>query len=175
MRAEDEAEIIACIPSLRRYARGLVSDRDRADDLVQDTLERVWSRFSMWQRRGEVRAWMFGILHNHFVDRLRAQRSRPEDSAGDELPEPAQRPQQNDALELRDLDRLLQRLPPEQREVLLLVAVEEMSYQEIATALALPIGTVMSRLSRARARLREEMQGRTPGQEAPANRIQRVK
>jgi RNA polymerase sigma-70 factor (ECF subfamily) len=175
MRAEDEAEIIACIPSLRRYARGLVSDRDRADDLVQDTLERVWSRFSMWQRRGEVRAWMFGILHNHFVDRLRAQRSRPEDSAGDALPEPAQRPQQNDALELRDLDRLLQRLPPEQREVLLLVAVEEMSYQEIATALALPIGTVMSRLSRARARLREEMQGRTQGHETPASRIQRVK
>jgi len=171
MRAQDEAEIVACIPSLRRYARGLVSDRDRADDLVQDTLERAWSRFSMWQKRGEVRAWMFGIMHNHFIDRLRAQRSRPEDSAGDDVPELPQRAVQADTLEVRDLDRLLQRLPPEHREVLLLVGVEEMSYQEVATALGVPIGTVMSRLSRARARLREEMQGRA----APASRIQRVK
>jgi RNA polymerase sigma-70 factor (ECF subfamily) len=171
MRAQDEAEIVACIPSLRRYARGLVSDRDRADDLLQDTLERAWSRFSMWQKRGEVRAWMFGIMHNHFIDRLRAQRSRPEDSAGDDVLELPQRAQQADALEMRDLDRLLQRLPPEHREVLLLVAVEELSYQEVASALGVPIGTVMSRLSRARTRLREEMQGRA----APASRIQRVK
>ena len=171
MRAQDQADIVACTPSLRRYARGLVSDRDRADDLVQDTLERAWSRFSMWQKRGEVRAWMFGIMHNHFIDRLRAQRSRPEDSAGDDLPELPQRALQTDALEVRDLDRLLQRLPPEHREVLLLVGVEEMSYQEVATAIGVPIDTVMSRLSRARARLREEMQGRA----APASRLQRVK
>ena len=138
MRARDEAEIVACIPSLRRYARGLVSDRDRADDLVQDTLERAWSRFSMWQKRGEVRAWMFGIMHNHFVDRLRAQRNRPEYSAGDDVPDFAQRSLQADALEVRDLDRLLQRLPPEHREVLLLVGVEELSYQEAATALGVP-------------------------------------
>lgn len=171
MRAQDEAEIVACIPSLRRYARGLVSDRDRADDLVQDTLERVWSRFSMWQKRSDIRAWMFSILHNHFIDRLRAQSSRPEDSAGDELPDAPQRPLQTDALELRDLDRILQRLPPEHREVLLLVGVEELSYQEVAAALGVPIGTVMSRLSRARARLREELQGHT----APASKLQRVK
>ena len=184
MRAQDEADIVACIPSLRRYARGLVSDRDRADDLVQDTLARAWSRFSMWQRRGEIRAWMFGIMHNHFVDRLRAQRSRPEDSAGDDLPEQPQRPLQTDALEVRDLDRLLQRLPPEQREVLLLVGVEELSYQEVALTLGVPVGTVMSRLSRGRAKLRAEMIGReAPGNEPPgqetvgpsASRIQRVK
>ena len=177
MRAQDEAEIVACIPSLRRYARGLVSDPDRADDLVQDTLERAWSRFSMWQKRNEVRAWMFGIMHNHFIDRLRAQRSRPEDSAGDDLPE---RPQQADALEVRDLDRLLQRLPPEQREVLLLISVEEMSYQEVAQITGVPLGTVMSRLSRARARLRDEMasQGQSKEQDKvshAAQRIQRVK
>ncbi len=174
MRAEDEAEIVACIPSLRRYARGLVSDRDRADDLVQDTLERAWSRFSMWQKRGEIRAWMFGIMHNHFVDRLRAQRSRPEDSAGDDVPEIPQRPRQSDALEVRDLDRLLQLMAPEHREVLLLVGVEELTYQEVAVAIGVPIGTVMSRLSRARARLREEIQGQDKA--GPAiSRIQRVK
>ena len=174
MRAQDEAEIVACIPSLRRYARGLVSDRERADDLVQDTLERAWARFSMWQRRGEIRAWMFGIMHNHFIDRLRAQRRRPEDSAGDDVPELAQRPTQADALEVRDLDRLLQRLPPEQREVLLLVGVEELSYQDVAVAVGVPVGTVMSRLSRARARLRAELQGAaTSG--SMSTRIQRVK
>lgn len=171
MRDQDQAEIVACIPSLRRYARGLVSDRDRADDLVQDTLERAWSRFSLWQRRGDIRAWMFGILHNRFIDRLRAQNSRPEDSAGDSLPEMAQRPQQTDALELRDLDRILQRLPAEQREVLLLVGLEELSYQEVATTLDVPLGTVMSRLSRARARLREELQGHA----APVTNIRCVK
>ena len=121
-----------------------------------------------------VRAWMFGIMHNHFIDRLRAQRSRPEDSAGDDVPEIPQRPAQADALEVRDLDRLLQLLPPEHREVLLLVGVEELSYQEVAVAVGVPIGTVMSRLSRARARLREEMQGRESSATA-ASRIQRVK
>ena len=174
MRDQDEAAIVACIPGLRRYARGLVSDRDRADDLVQDTLERAWSQFSMWQRRGEIRAWMFGIMHNHFVDRLRAQRARPEEVAVDESPELSQRPMQTDGLELRDLDRLLQRLPPEQREVLLLVGVEELSYREVALAVDVPIGTVMSRLSRARARLREQIQGQDTAAPA-AGRMQRVK
>ncbi len=180
MRSQDEAEIVACIPSLRRYARGLVSDRDRADDLVQDTLERAWSRFSMWQRRGAVRAWMFGIMHNLFVDQVRAQRSRPENNFGDDLPELPQRPSQTDALEVRDLDRLLQRLSPEHREVLLLVGVEELSYQEVATITGVPMGTVMSRLSRARARLRDEMQGKSDRHDRDkvrvvADIIQRVK
>ena len=174
MHARDEAEMVACIPCLRRYARGLTADRERADDLVQDTLERAWSRLSMWQRRGELRAWLFGILHHQFIDRLRAQRSRPEDSAGDDLPELPQRAMQSDGLELRDLDRSLQRLPPEQREVLLLVAVEQLSYQEIATALGIPIGTVMSRLSRGRARLRDELRSGAAGG-IPAPLIQRVK
>jgi len=160
MRASDEAAIVACIPSLRRYARGLLADAALADDLVQDTLERAWSRFSRWQKRGEIRAWMFGIMHNHFIDGTRARRSRPEDSAGDEVPESPQRAEQADGLELRDLDRALQRLPPEQREVLLLVALEEMSYQEAASITGVPLGTVMSRLARARERLRQEMQGR---------------
>jgi RNA polymerase sigma-70 factor (ECF subfamily) len=170
MRAPHEAEIVACIPSLRRYARGLTSDRARADDLVQDTLERAWRHFPMWQRRGAVRAWMFGILHNLFVDRLRGQRRSPEEDAGEYLPESADRASPADRLELRDLERALQRLPAEQREVLLLVGVEEFSYQEAAGVLRVPIGTVMSRLSRGRERLRAELEGRS----LPA-RMQRVK
>lgn len=170
MRAQEEADIVACIPSLRRYARGLTSDRERADDLVQDTLERAWGRFALWQRRGEVRAWMFGIMHNLFIDRLRTQRSSPEQSAGDALAESSDRATQSDRLEVRDLDRALQRLTPEQRAVLLLVGVEGMSYQEVAGVLGVPTGTVMSRLSRGRERLRAELEGRdlTP-------KLQRVK
>ena len=113
-------------------------------------------------------------MHNHFVDRLRAQRSRPEDAAGDTVPELAQRPMQADRLELRDLDRSLQRLPAEQREVLLLVGVEELSYREVALALGVPIGTVMSRLSRGRERLRIELQGRE-GIERAVAKMQLVK
>ena len=170
MHAQDQAAIVACIPQLRRYARGLTSDGARADDLVQDTLERAWSKFSLWQRRGEVRAWMFGIMHNLFIDRARQQRGNLEESVGDELPDVPERATQSDRLELRDLDRLLQRLPAEQREVLLLVGVEELSYQEVAAVVGVPIGTVMSRLSRARGRLRAELQGRSV-----QTRIQRVK
>ena len=176
MLAQDESSIVACIPSLRRYARGLVSDAARADDLVQDTLERAWSRFSLWQKRGDLRAWMFGILHNQFIDGLRAQRSRPEDAAGDELPELPQRAEQTDRIEVRDLDRALQRLPAEQREVLLLVSVEELSYLEAAAVIGVPVGTVMSRLARARERLRQDLQGRAAApQTLAAVPIRRVK
>ncbi len=170
MRAEDEASILACIPSLRRYARGLTGDPHRADDLVQDTLERAWSRYSRWQRRGELRAWMFGIMHNHFIDGVRAHHRQAEQAGAGEPPDVPVRATQTDHLEVRDLDRCLQGLPAEQREVLLLVCVEDLSYQETAQVLGVPMGTVMSRLSRARERLGALMQG-----QEPAGRLHRVK
>ncbi len=170
MGAPHEAEIVACIPSLRRYARGLAHDPERADDLVQDTLERAWERFSMWQRRGAVRAWMFGIMHNLHIDRLRSQRRSREDASDDDFADTTASAAGVDRLELRDLERGLQRLPVEHREVLLLVGVEELSYKEISTVIGVTIGTVMSRLSRARERLRAELEGRPA-----AAKIQRVK
>jgi len=170
MRAEDEALIVACIPSLRRYARGLTGDRERADDLVQDTLERAWSRFARWQRRGELRAWMFGIMHNQFIDGVRAQRRQADTRADGGLPEIAVRPTQADALEVRDLDRCLLQLPPDLRAVILLVGVEEFSYREAALALGVPVGTVMSRLSRARDRLGVLLQAR-PAAAATLHRV----
>lgn len=171
MHPDDAALIVACIPHLRRYARGLTADREQADDLVQDTLERAWSRRTMWHARGEIRAWTFGIMHNLFIDRLRHRRSRPvEETAGDDLPELPDRATQSDRLEVRDLEQALQRLPQDLRAVLLLVGVEDMRYQDVADVLGVPIGTVMSRLSRARERLRAELQGH-----APIHKIQRVK
>ena len=154
----NEAErLVELIPRLRRYARALVGDRATADDLVQDTLERAWAKLHLYRRGTDLRAWLFTVMHNVHVNRVRASRST--DTLGDEMPELAQRAPQSDALLVRDLDRAIARLPAEQRAVLLLVTLEEMSYDQVARTLGIPIGTVMSRLSRAREKLRALMLG----------------
>jgi len=153
----DEAKrLVELIPRLRRYARALVGDRATADDLVQDTLERAWAKLHLYRRGTDLRAWLFTVMHNVHVNRIRA--TRATDPLEDEMPElaEAQRP---DALLMRDLDRAISRLPADQRAVLLLVTLEEMSYDEVARTLGIPIGTVMSRLSRAREKLRAMMAG----------------
>ncbi|MEO5701290.1 MAG: sigma-70 family RNA polymerase sigma factor [Casimicrobiaceae bacterium] len=153
-------ELLAAIPRLRRYARVLTGDGVRADDLVQDTLARAWEKRRLWQAGTDLRAWLFTVMHNVHVNQL-AVRHRDAahvslDSEGAhaawELPV---RPNQLDRVELMELVQQMARLPAEQREVLLLAAVEEMQYGEIAALLDIPLGTVMSRLSRARARLRQ--------------------
>jgi RNA polymerase sigma-70 factor (ECF subfamily) len=149
--------LVELIPRLRRYARALVGDRATADDLVQDTLERAWAKLHLYRRGTDLRAWLFTVMHNVHVNRVRA--SRLTDPLEDEMPELAQRAAQGDALLVRDLDRGIARLPAEQRAVLLLVTLEEMSYDQVARTLGIPIGTVMSRLSRAREKLRASMLG----------------
>ena len=154
----DEAHrIVELIPRLRRYARALVSDRARADDLVQDTLERAWNKFHLWRPGSDLRAWLFTVMHNVHVNQVRA--SRDHAVLDDEGPEMAVAAVQGASLEIRDLKRALALLSPEQREVLLLIALEDMSYAEVAAMLDIPIGTVMSRLSRAREKLRALMHG----------------
>ncbi len=149
--------IVAEIPRLRRYARALTGDAARADDLVQDTLERALSRFSLW-RPGNLRAWLFTIMHNIFVNQIKSAANI--DYLADELlPDLPLRATQSDNLELRDLDRALSRLSAEQREVLLLVGLEDLSYEYAARIVGTPIGTVMSRLSRGRERLRALLSG----------------
>ena len=156
----DEAQrLIELIPRLQRYARALVGERAGADDLVQDTLERAWAKLHLYRRGTDLRAWLFTVMHNVHVNRVRA--TRLVDPLEDEMPELTQRAQ-TDALELRDLDRAIARLPADQRAVLLLVTLEEMSYDEVARTLGIPIGTVMSRLSRAREKLRAMMLGQSP-------------
>ena len=157
----DYEAVVAEIPRLRRYARAMLGDRAAADDLVQDTLERAWSRLSQWRAGSDMRAWLFGIMHNLRVDQLRRPKLIAQSIDKDDFEVPT-RPTQTDELELRDLDAALGRLPDEQREVLLLVALEEMSYAEIAATLGIPLGTVMSRLSRGRERLRLIMDGQQP-------------
>ena len=151
--------LVELIPRLRRYARALVGDRATADDLVQDTLERAWAKLHLYRRGTDLRAWLFTVMHNVHVNRVRA--ARPTDMLEDEMPELAQRAPQGDTLLVRDLDRAIARLPAEQAAVLLLVTLEEMSYEEVAHTLGIPIGTVMSRLSRAREKLRAMMLGQS--------------
>lgn len=156
----DRHLIIEHIPRLRRYARALVGDRYLADDLVQDTLERAWNKFHLWRPGSDLRAWLFTIMHNVFVNQARRRRYEIE-QAMDEVPAIAVRATQGEQLELEDVDRALRTLSAEQREVVLLVAVEQLTYGQVSRALDIPIGTVMSRLSRARERMRHLLDGQT--------------
>jgi len=151
------SDLAVLIPRLRRYARALTGERIAADDLVQDTLERAWRKLHLFRRGTDLRAWMFTIMHNLYVNQVRAGRLAMADD--EDLAEIPEREREADGLSMRDLERAIRRLPEEQREVLLLVALEDMSYEEAARALEIPIGTVMSRLSRAREKLRTAMQG----------------
>lgn len=152
-------DFVEFIPRLRRYARALTGDRSRADDLVQDTLERAMIKYHLWQQGSDLRAWLFSIMHNTFINQLRAQPAGMTGELDDEAMSLAARPTQSDWLEVRDLQTALLRLPEEQREVLLLVGLEQMTYEESAGVLGIPMGTVMSRLSRARERLRGLLAG----------------
>jgi len=152
----ERSQIAAHIPRLRRYARALAGDSHRADDLVQDTLERALTKFHLWRHGSDLRAWMFSIMHNVFINQLK---SRRELALDDAVADGLQSAPQSDPLELRDLDAALRQLPVEQREVLLLVGLEQLSYAEVSKALGIPAGTVMSRLSRGRERLRSLVSG----------------
>lgn len=149
-----ETEVISWLPQLRRYARALTGDRAWADDLVQDTAERALARWAAFRPDSNLRAWLLTILRHLYIDQLRGRR----EIAVDDESAPwrnLEAPQgEVDGLVLRDLQRALYCLPVEQREVLLLVCVEDLSYQEASSALGVPIGTVMSRLSRAREHMR---------------------
>lgn len=153
--ADTYREIEAEIPRLRRYARALTRDAAAADDLVQDCLARALGKLDLWQNGTDLRAWLFTILHNQYVNHVR--RSVREGAAvGLSEGEPllTREPQQGRRLELRELERAIAALPAEQRAVILLVGLEGMRYEEVAVVLKVPVGTIRSRLSRGRDALR---------------------
>ncbi len=152
------------LPRLRRYARALTGERFAADDLVQDTLERALSRWSLFKRGSKLDAWLLAIMHNIFINQVRADKARPQTVAIDDAPIPAARAAAGDTLAVRDLERALTQLPEEQRAAVLLVSLEELSYEEAGKVLGVPVGTVMSRLSRGRERLRALMAGELPAE-----------
>ena len=148
------------IPRLRRYARALTGDKESADDLVQDTLERALRKWVLWRLGSRLDAWLFSIMHNIFVNQIRSAPARQTDISFEDLEfEPAGQGAADENVQLRDLAAALGKLSDEQREILLLVGLEEMSYKEVASVLGLRLGTVMSRLSRAREHLRELLDG----------------
>ena len=161
------------IPALRRYARALLRDRESADELVQDCLERALNRWLLRRPSGNLRSWLFAILHNGFVSGRRQAARRGIHTGLDERAFELEQPAvQESTVVMGDLLAALDTLPDEQRAVLLLVGVEDLTYDEAARVLDVPIGTVMSRLSRGRERLRRVMDGERPGV-APA--LRRVK
>lgn len=169
------SSLVGHIPDLRRYARSLTGDAWAADDLVQDTLERACERWRLWAAGSDLRAWLFTLMHNLFVDgarrALRQAGQRVDvDDVANELAAPAGAGEQ--AL---DLQRCLLRLPEEQREVLLLVTLQDLGYEDVARITGVPVGTVMSRLSRARSRLRELMDGRQPAVPGTLSPLRRMK
>jgi RNA polymerase sigma-70 factor (ECF subfamily) len=155
-------EIEATIPSLRRYAHALVRDREAADDLVQDCLERAVARRRDWRGDGPVRAWLFRILLNLHRDTRRGASARAVLMTIQPQDEPQGSGGQEEHLDLSDVHAAMERLPADQRAALLLVALEGMSLQEAARVLGVPEGTLASRIARARASLRH-MTGRPDG------------
>ena len=162
-----DPDLVAALPRLRRYARVLTGDVNRADDLVQDTLARAWEKRQLWQAGSDLRAWLFTIMHNVHVNQFSLRRRELAESSLDADEGPVAgwqipvRATQADRVELAEVLVQIGRLPTDQREVLLLAAVEELRYEEIARVQGVPIGTVMSRLNRAREKLRR-MNADTP-------------
>lgn len=161
-------DLVAALPRLRRYARVLTRDVERADDLVQDTLVRAWEKRRLWKLGSDLRAWLFTIMHNVHVNQFSQRRRRRlevplDDDEGTsgawETPVPAN---QFDRVELNEVLAQIGTLPNEQREALILTAVEGLSYEDIARVQGVPIGTVMSRLNRARQKLRRMQADASP-------------
>ena len=148
-------DVLGQLGALRRYAMSLVRSPDEAEDLVQDALLRAYEKQGTFRTGGNIRTWLMSIVHNAHIDRLRRGRSRlqRETAAADLTPEAMAAPQDL-SVRLRQLQTAFFALPDDQRAALHLVAIEDLSYQEAADALGIPVGTLMSRVSRARARLR---------------------
>ena len=162
------SQLEECIPPLRRYANSLFYNQDEADDLVQDCLERALRKQSLWKPSSSLRSWLFTMQHNLYVNKLRSKGRKPEMIAETDTLSHRQEPYKHDAL-IHNIDFCIKQLPEDHREVLILVTVEGFAYKEVAQILDIPVGTVMSRLSRAR----KDLQGIMTGETKPV--LRRVK
>jgi RNA polymerase sigma-70 factor, ECF subfamily len=157
-----QKQLIAELPHLRRFARALCGDPALADDLVQDCTERALMKVALYDPARPLRAWLYAILRNQFISGLRRSSQLQVTKTVDGLTdgEGALPPDQETGLSIALIEKALDMLPPQQREVLVLVSLEEMSYRETADVIGVPIGTVMSRLSRARSQLQQILEER---------------
>ncbi len=164
MDKRTKAEMIALLPRLRRFARGLTGSEEEADDLVQAACERAIQRISQWQPGTRLDSWMFRIMQNLWIDAIRVGKLRGShlslvEPEGQQIPGLDGEKATMNRLTLEAVRRGVRRLPPDQRSVLLMVCVEGYSYRETAESLGVPVGTVMSRLSRARLSLNRMVGG----------------
>ena len=168
-RMDTRQAVIAEIPKLRRFARALSGDPALADDLVQDCLVRALGRLHLWRENTNMRAWLFTILRNLHLNQLRHLARRPREASLDEMGDShgSVAPNQGDGIALRDLSNALSKLSDEQREVVLLIGLEGMTYQQTADIVGVPLGTVMSRLSRGREALGRLMDDSEPAEILP--------
>ena len=151
------------VAGLRRYALALTGSRFEAEDLVQDTLARAVAAAASFRKGGNLRGWLFTIMHNAFISSVRARRAADRE-LDEDLPELSQAPTQLERLEVRDVLAALARLPEAQRAALVLIALEDFSYREAARVLGVPLGTLMSRLARGREALRRATSEDAPPQ-----------
>jgi RNA polymerase sigma-70 factor, ECF subfamily len=151
--AEFRAQIIASIPGLRAFGLSLTSRSDKADDLVQETLMKAWKHHESFQQGTNMKAWLYTILRNEFYSQLRKRKREVEDADGVFSSKVAVHAEQHGHLDMADLRIALAKLPDDQREAIILVGASGFSYEEAAEICAVAVGTIKSRVNRARVRL----------------------
>lgn len=153
-----KTELLAAIPSLRAFAVSLSQNADKADDLVQETLVKAWDKHASFQMGTNLKAWLFTILRNEFYSQMRKRGREVQDSEGIMTERLAVHPSQDGKLDLADFREALEMLPEDQREAIILIGASGFSYEEAATICECAVGTIKSRVSRARARLQDILQ-----------------
>ncbi|MFC5387249.1 sigma-70 family RNA polymerase sigma factor [Aquamicrobium segne] len=148
-----KSDLLKTIPSLRAFAVSLSQNVDRADDLVQETLVKAWDKHESFQPGTNLKAWLFTILRNEFYSQLRKRSREVQDSEGVMTARLAVHPAQHDQLDFKDFRKALEQLPEDQREAIVLIGASGFSYEEAAEICGCAVGTIKSRVSRARTRL----------------------
>lgn len=162
-----KSDLLAAVPNLRAFAMSLAGTHDRADDLVQETLVKAWHKQDTFQPGTNMRAWLFTILRNEFYSQMRKKGREVSDAEGALTEAMAVHPEQSGKMDLADMRKALQGLPDDQREAIILVGATGLSYEEAAEVCGCAVGTVKSRVSRARARLAELLDVGSSGEYGP--------
>ena len=160
-------ELLTVIPSLRAFALSLTKTSDRADDLVQETVMKAWNKFHLFQEGTNLKAWLFTIMRNEFYSQMRKRGREVQDSEGVLASQLAIHPEQQGHMDLADFRSALEALPDDQREALMLIGANGFSYEEAAAIAGVAVGTIKSRVSRARTRLVKDLDLAQEGEFGP--------
>ncbi len=171
---EFKRELLASLPGLRAFAMSLIGQADRADDLVQDTIMKAWAKQSSFEMGTNMKAWLFTILRNEFYSQMRKRGREVQDTDGSFSAQLAVHPSQYGSLDLQDFRAALEQLPDDQREAIILIGASGFAYEEAAEICGCAVGTIKSRVSRARARLQEILQIEGEGDFGPDSDSARV-